>query len=142
MHTDFENAFHKEPVTFLLSNALRHLTQDQQRELCNALQERLPVADSIEEEAKRLYPYGEKNIILSTATYNSIMDVQREAHITAARQYMDTIDKLRAENVALVKLSEEIRGTKPIENLPALVGDELAQKIYALLKMADSTLKQ
>lgn len=69
------------------------------------LDESLPA--SIEDEAEKLYPYADKNVTLSTVTYNSIMDVQRETHITCARQYMDTIEKLRAENSKLRKALEE-----------------------------------
>lgn len=108
MSTDFENAFHKEPVTFLLSNALRHLTQDQQRQLCNALLERLPVVASLEQEAERLYPYQmpQREIVL---TFAEVTDYKRSAHITAARQYMGEIEQLRAENAALI---EEIQNWK------------------------------
>lgn len=94
MNTDFENAFQNEPVTFLLSNALCHLTQDQQRQLCNALLERLPVPASIEDEAARLYPDTKENETVSMG-HNGIQDLRRSAHISAARQYMGEISRLK-----------------------------------------------
>lgn len=112
MSTDFENAFHKEPVTFLLSNALRHLTQDQQRQLCNALLERLPVPASIEDEAERLYPYPDKSEH-EEYEFEHLKECQqsrRSAHITCARQYMGEIEKLRAENAGLRKSLETFNG--------------------------------
>lgn len=100
------DTFKKEPVTFLLVNALRHLTQDQQRQLCSALLERLPVPVSITDEAERLYPYcvmdeklteGLPTIRVHIGQYNESVDRVRSAHITAARQYMGEIDKARKE---------------------------------------------
>lgn len=88
-------AFQNEPVNFLLSNALRHLTQDQQRELCNALLERLPVPASITDEAERLYP-DEKDE-RPIRSIDDIREAQRSAHTTCGRQYMGEIEKLRAE---------------------------------------------
>lgn len=51
---------------------------------------------SIEQEAERLYPDTKENETVSMG-HNGIQDLRRSAHITAARQYMDTIEKLRVE---------------------------------------------
>jgi hypothetical protein len=56
---------------------------------------------NIEREARERYQYAETNVTLSTATYNSIMDCQREAYISCAKQYIDKVKGLEAENERL-----------------------------------------
>lgn len=135
MSTDFEAAFRNEPVNFLLSNALRHLTQDQQRQLCNALQERLPIPASIEDEAERLYPDLPKD--LGTYTGNILSEAKRSAHITCAHQYMGTIEKLRAENSKMRKALEEIAQ----KYADAEVLDDIGQFVFEMGALATEALK-
>lgn len=154
MNTDFENAFQNEPVTFLLSNALRHLTQDQQRQLCNALQERLPIPASIGDEAESLYPIPES----ATHNYKFKADLQRSAHITCARQYTDTIEKLRAEleqslllynnqTATIMKLqAENSKMRKALEGIAqkyadAEVMDDIGQFVFEMGELATEALK-
>lgn len=87
-------AFQNEPVNFLLSNALRHLTQDQQMQLCNALRERLPPPASAEDEAEKLYPY-KKNEKITEIHDGTLVDHSRAVHIACAGMYTGEIEKLR-----------------------------------------------
>lgn len=107
---DMTTTLQNEPVTFLLSNALRHLTQDQQRQLCNALQERLPVPASITDEADRLYPANSDDIIERLHDHTS-----RAGYITCARQYMGEIERLKN----LIKNLYDTEVSEPCKNAGA-----------------------
>jgi hypothetical protein len=91
-------AFEKEPVNFLLVNALKYLTEDQRKQLYNALGERLPHdLTDIEREARERYPDEEgasmmRNIGIAT---------QRNAYIDCAKQFIDKVRGLEKENAAL-----------------------------------------
>lgn len=55
-----------------------------------------------EQEAERLYPINSQ----LEKTQLPIYKIQQLAHITAARMYMDTIEKLKAENERLKGIME------------------------------------
>lgn len=130
------DTFKKEPVTFLLVNALRHLTQEQQRQLCNALQERLPLPASITDEAGRLYPYDASKAYDVYQHQETIQEFQR-IHIAAASQYIGEIEKLRAENSKMRKALEEIAQ----KYADAEVMDDIGQFVFEMGELATEALK-
>lgn len=93
-----DDQFLKEPVTFLLSNALRHLSQDQQRQLCNALLERLPVVtdETLQREAEELYPDAPEEKLLERYT-GYLVGLQRTAYIACAKSFIQRIRALEEE---------------------------------------------
>lgn len=105
------DTFKKEPVTFLLVNALKYLTEDQRKQLYNALGERLsPTPASAEDEAKALYSMPEEPAgYAEVYTLRNVRGWQQQAHITCAGMYTDTIDKLKAENEALKAELNELK---------------------------------
>lgn len=107
------------------------------------LDEELPA--DLEQEAEMLYPYHVVNNELweNAPTYktrvdqiNRRVDALRSAHITAARQYMDTIERLTRENHKLMAendtLSEELGELKNItDGLDARVINQKADLLIA-----------
>lgn len=65
---------------------------------------------SLEQEAERLYPHPQETYVSPdgvTKMYSNDNKCKAEGYITAARQYMGEIEKLRAENAGLRKALED-----------------------------------
>lgn len=108
---DPQSAFEKEPVNFLLVNALKYLTEDQRRQLYDELGERLTHdLTDIEREATKLYPMPEEPAGYAEAyTLRNVRSWQQESHIACAKQFIDKVKGLEAENENLRNWVEQLK---------------------------------
>lgn len=141
MHTDFENALLREPVQAILTCIMSYTTEEQRKVIYEKLGRRVvPTPASLEQEANRLYPHPQETYVSPdgvTKMYSNDNKCKAEGYITAARQYMDTIDRLRAENEKLRKALEEIAQ----KYADAEVIDDIGQFVFEMGEIATSALK-